>query len=451
MSVWKRIQAAPDGVLPDGLLTKVAIVAAAVVIAALVLTTRLTGPGEDAAPEIEAPEAASASLQQRVQAAIATEARRAAEAEGAARLAAANALAVQEAADSAFGITGPLDAIEPLQAGLGGLGPAGPLPGDIPPGGGFPARTEAEAVLMETLRLEDIERRTRSLRTEPLVLTYRAAGSGDPAAAPPPPPPAMPAPGQAGAQGLDGSIAAAGDFLSRLAELDAAGPGLPAVPALPVLEQAAAAAAGSLIGAEAGPVTVEVPDVAEDWDRITEGSFLEAVLVTQLSGDFPGPVLAQVSVPFYSADRQRILIPRGARVVGTASGVVDRDQSRLAVGFHRLLWPDGRSVRLAFEGLNQSGEAALRDEVDRHYFSTFVAAGAVGILAGLTARGSDPYAGGRAGVQAGASQGLGQSATQILDRFLNRLPTITIRAGHRLRIWFTNDVRIPPSGVEVTP
>ncbi len=442
MSVWKRIQAAPDGVLPDGLLTKVAIVAGAVVIAALVLTTSLTGPGEDAAPEIERPEAASASLQQRVQAAIATEARRAAEAESAER----------EAAGSAFGITGPLDAIEPLQAGRGGLDPAGPLPGDIPPGGGFTARTEAEAVLLETLRLEDIERRTRSLRTEPLVLTYRAAGGGDPAAAPPPrpPPSAMPVPAQAGAQGLDDSIAAAGDFLSRLAELDAAGQGLSDVPASPVLEQAAAAG-GSLIGAEAGPVTVTAPDVAEDWDRITEGSFLEAVLVTQLSGDFPGPVLAQVSVPFYSADRQRILIPRGARVVGTASGVVDRDQSRLAVGFHRLLWPDGRSVRLAFEGLNQSGEAALRDEVNRHYFSTFVAAGTVGILAGLTARGSDPYAGGRAGVQAGASQGLGQSATQILDRFLNRLPTITIRAGHRLRIWFTNDVRIPPSGVEVTP
>ena len=450
MSVWKRIQAAPDGVLPDGLLTKVAIVAGAVVIAALVLTTRLAGPGEDAAPQIEAPEAASASLQQRVQAAIATEARRAAEAEGAAQRAAANALAEREAANSAFGITGPLDAIAPLQARLGGLDPAGPLPGDIPPGGGFTARTEAEAVLLETLRLEDIERRTRSLRTEPLVLTYRAVGDGDPAAAPPPPPPALPVPAPSGAQGLDDSIAATGDFLSRLAELDAAGQGLPAVPALPVLDQAAAAA-GSLIGAEAGPVTVEVPDVAEDWDRITEGSFLEAVLVTQLSGDFPGPVLAQVSVPFYSADRQRILIPRGARVVGTASGVVDRDQSRLAVGFHRLLWPDGRSVRLAFEGLNQSGEAALRDEVDRHYFSTFVAAGAVGILAGLTARGSDPYAGGGAGVQAGASQGLGQSATQILDRFLNRLPTITIRAGHRLRIWFTNDVRIPPAVVEVTP
>ena len=28
------------------------------------------------------------------------------------------------------------------------------------------------------------------------------------------------------------------------------------------------------------------------WERIYEGSFLEAVLLTQLSGDFPGPVLA---------------------------------------------------------------------------------------------------------------------------------------------------------------
>ena len=41
------------------------------------------------------------------------------------------------------------------------------------------------------------------------------------------------------------------------------------------------------------------------------------------------------------------------------------------------------------------------------------------------------------------SQGLGETAVRILDRFLNRLPTITIRAGHRLRIWFTGDVLVP--------
>ena len=179
------------------------------------------------------------------------------------------------------------------------------------------------------------------------------------------------------------------------------------------------------------------------WERIYEGAFLEAVLVTQLSGDFPGPVLAQVAVPFYSADRQRILVPRGARVIGTASAVQGQDQERLAVSFHRLIYPDGRWVTLDFHGLNQVGEGALKDQVNRHYFSMFAAVGAVGIISGLTLQNSNPYGGGAQAFRAGAGQGLGQAAEQVLQRFLNRLPTLTIRAGHRLRIWFTSDVLVP--------
>ena len=169
------------------------------------------------------------------------------------------------------------------------------------------------------------------------------------------------------------------------------------------------------------------------------------MLVTQLNGDFPSPVLAAVSVPYYSADRQRIVIPRGARVVGSASATIGQDQERLAVGFHRLIFPDGRWVSLDFHGLNQIGEGALKDRVNRHYFAMFASVGAVGIISGLTLRGSNPYAGGMEGVRAGAGQGLAQGATNILDRFLNRLPTITIRAGHRLRIWLTSDVLVPRS------
>ena len=55
----------------------------------------------------------------------------------------------------------------------------------------------------------------------------------------------------------------------------------------------------------------------------------------------------------------------------------------------------------------------------------FAAAGAVGVLGGLTLQESDPYAGGGAGFRAAAGQGFGQSATQLLGRFLNRLPTVT--------------------------
>ena len=236
------------------------------------------------------------------------------------------------------------------------------------------------------------------------------------------------------------SISTAGEFLQLLTELndrELAATGQPA--------PGAAASPPSLARVQPGTETpvADRPTDPDGWDRIYEGSFLEAVLVTQLSGEFPGPVLANVSVPFYSTDRQRILIPRGARVVGSVEAVSGADQERLAVAFHRILWPDGRTVALEFNGLNQIGESALKDAVDRHYFSMFAAAVAVGILSGLTAIGSNSYAGGRPGFQAGASQGLGEGAVRILDRFLNRLPTITIRAGHRLRIWFTGDVLVP--------
>ncbi len=330
----------------------------------------------------------------------------------------------------------------------------GLLPDDQPvPFGGQAPRTEAEAVLLETLRLEEIERRRRSLRTEPLVLSYRnseagqAAGGGggtrvEALAGLPGTLPdlvqASQAP-QAASPGVtaEGAVSTAGEFLQLLTELndrELAANAQPAPGPAPSLARPGPDTETPVAGRPADPA---------GWDRIYEGSFLEAVLVTELSGEFPGPVLANVSVPFYSADRQRVLVPRGARVVGTVGAVSGADQERLAVAFHRILWPEGRSVSLEFNGLNQIGESALKDEVDRHYFSMFAAAGAIGILSGLTAIGSNPYAGGQQGFQAGASQGLGEGAVRILDRFLNRLPTITIRAGHRLRIWFTGDVLVP--------
>ena len=450
MSVWKKIPMPPGGVMPGGLVTKIGIAATSLLLAAMLLTYTFTGGGRQDA-EIERPEAAGLGLQQRAQAAIEAEARRQADqlrlqADAAQRQLAQ--LQSEQESNAALLNAG----IVPFQ----GQDPeTGLLPDDQPvPFGGQAPRTEAEAVLLETLRLEEIERRRRSLRTEPLVLSYRnseaavaegANAGGALAELPGTPPgrvPASQAP-QAASPGVtaEGAVATAGEFLQLLTELNDR-----ELAATGQLPPAASGPAPSLarLGPETETPVAGRPADPAGWDRIYEGSFLEAVLVTELSGEFPGPVLANVSVPFYSAGRQRVLVPRGARVIGTVGAVSGADQERLAVAFHRILWPDGRSVSLEFNGLNQIGESALKDEVDRHYFSMFAAAGAVGILSGLTAIGSNPYAGGRAGFQAGASQGLGESAVRILDRFLNRLPTITIRAGHRLRIWFTGDVLVPP-------
>ena len=449
MSVWKKIPIAPGGVMPGGMVTKIGVAAISLLLAATLLTYTFTGGGGPEA-EIDVPEAAGFDLQQRAAAAIAAEARRQAELLSQQATAAERQLAQlqNEQASTAALLGAGIVGLPGQDPGTGLLADDQPVPfaGDAP-------RTEAEAVLLETLRLEEMERRRRSLRTAPLVLSYRnseaagAEGANAGGALAELPGrlsgrvPAAQAPLAASpAVTAQESISTAGEFLQLLTELNDR--------ELAATAQAAPSASGpppslARLGPEAETPVVDRPTDPDGWERIYEGSFLEAVLVTELSGEFPGPVLANVSVPFYSADRQRVLIPRGARVVGTVGAVSGADQERLAVAFHRIIWPEGRSISLEFNGLNQIGESALKDEVNRHYFSMFAAAGAVGILSGLTAMGSNPYAGGRQGFQAGASQGLGEGAVRILDRFLNRLPTITIRAGHRLRIWFTGDVLVP--------
>ena len=178
-------------------------------------------------------------------------------------------------------------------------------------------------------------------------------------------------------------------------------------------------------------------DVPAGADLVYQGRMLQATLQTQLSGEFTGPVRALVSIPVWSRDRRRVVIPRGTLALGEAQQVTGAFQGRLAVGFDRLVFPDGRTVRMSFAGLNAIGEAGLADEVNRHYVSTFGAVGAVGLLAGLV-RG-----GGGESFYDPVSQQFALTATQLFDRYMNRLPEITVRAGHPMRIWLTQDLIVP--------
>lgn len=453
---WKQLLGKPSGALPDNVVLKVILPLMAVLLVVILLTSGGGGPDEDLLgdPESEAVDGGflegirsrmlgdrnRMSLEQQIAAD-----RQAAEAEAARAQAAMAALG---------GGTGTLPEV------FGTGGPAG-TPGED--GEEF-VQTQGEMELRETLRLEALERRTRSLRAPSLVQSFRdpderrtaagppqaqpwlnagdAAGGEQPSAANTPES-APPAPGLALAD--PASVAAQMEQAAQMQQAmnEALLGGAPTS----TLREAQARTVPGVTGPEAAetsePAAVTTPLDPPGFERVYEGAFFSAVLVNQLDGDFAGPVLAQVAIPFYSRDRQRILVPRGTRLLGTAQAVGDQDQSRLAVGFHRMVWPDGRWVDLSFHGLNQIGESALIDQVNRHYWSMFAAAGAVGVLAGLTLQGSNPYAGGAEGFRSAAGQGFGQSATQILQRFLNRMPTITIRAGHRLRVWVTSDFLVP--------
>lgn len=196
------------------------------------------------------------------------------------------------------------------------------------------------------------------------------------------------------------------------------------------------------------------------FHRVLEGTVIDAVLTNRLDGSVAAPVNCLVTNPVYSQSGQHVLVPAGARVLGETRPVQAFGETRLAVAFHRILMPDGSSVALDhFRGLGQIGDSGLRDQVNQHYWSTFGAAGAVGLVSGLGqllgTAGAGRGGGDRTVIFAGnGADATAQASVQVMNRFLNRLPTITIREGHRVKVYVTSDLDLPawtPPGVASVP
>lgn len=201
----------------------------------------------------------------------------------------------------------------------------------------------------------------------------------------------------------------------------------------------------------ASPLRQPTPQIsaAGPLHRVLEGTVIDAVLTNRLDGSAAAPVNCLVTNALYSHSGQHVLIPAGSRVLGETRAVQSLGQTRLAVSFHRLLLPDGSTVPLdQFRGMNQIGDSGLRDRVNHHFLSTFGAAAAVGLVTGLSQLlGSAGFGigdGDRTVVIAGGVAGsTAQASEQVMNRFLNRLPTITIREGHRVKVYITSDLDLP--------
>jgi type IV secretion system protein VirB10 len=184
--------------------------------------------------------------------------------------------------------------------------------------------------------------------------------------------------------------------------------------------------------------------------RIRQGTIIQAALVNELAGEYAGPLEVQVTRNVYADDTREVIVPQGSRAIGTVAKVSSQNQERIATTFDRLFIGSGdneyavsldRSV-----GLDQKGATALGGKVNNHYAQIFGASLAIGAIGGLAQIGNsyggygyDPSVQFRNGI----TQSMAQSSNRILDRFLQRMPTITIPAGKRVDIWLAEDLSIP--------
>jgi type IV secretion system protein VirB10 len=213
------------------------------------------------------------------------------------------------------------------------------------------------------------------------------------------------------------------------------------------LPQVPAPQTGTAAASNKRPPEVSVNSAHGQPYVVFEGTTIDTVLVNRLDGEFAGPLKVMVTNPIYSQDRQHLLIPEGTFILGDVQKVSGFGQKRLAVTFHRLLMPDGYSVDLdQFHGLDQAGATGLKDKVNNHYVEIFGASIALGIVAGAaesTNSNSGYNESGSEAYKSGIASSLSQSSANVLDRFINIPPTITIREGHRIKVYITQDMLLP--------
>ncbi|MBO9712453.1 MAG: TrbI/VirB10 family protein [Sphingomonas sp.] len=202
-------------------------------------------------------------------------------------------------------------------------------------------------------------------------------------------------------------------------------------------------ASGRDAGAAVNPHRVEQP--ASPY-MLSAGSVIAASLITGIRSDLPGLVTAQVSENvFDSATGRILLVPQGARLIGTYDSVVAYGQSRALVVWQRIVLPDGASIRIDnVPATDPSGYAGLADKVDFHTWSLLkgiALSTLLGVGPELTLSSDSDLID---AIRRSSQDNVARAGDQITSRNLQVQPTITIRPGAPVRLVVHRDLILQP-------
>ena len=182
--------------------------------------------------------------------------------------------------------------------------------------------------------------------------------------------------------------------------------------------------------------------------EIKAGWDIPATLEQAIDSDLPGDVNALVRSNVYdTATGRYLLIPQGARLLGTYNSVISYGQARVQVAWTRIIFPDGSSINLdGMSGHDDEGRAGFHDQVNNHYarlvgFAVLTSAFAAGLELSQRQNSSlltTPTAGQTASAAVG--QQLTELGAEVTRRNLNIQPTIKIRVGYKFTVRVNRDM-----------
>lgn len=209
-----------------------------------------------------------------------------------------------------------------------------------------------------------------------------------------------------------------------------------------------------------GPATMPKLPYTKQY-LLSEGAVIRTVFVTGVNSQNPGKVIVRVTEDVYDSIKGfNLLIPKGTQMVGSYTGDVKAGQERLAMGFDRLVFPDGRSVPLPkMPAMARTGEIGVNGEYHSNMLGAIMPSLIVGLIGGaldyMSTKGvADSLSGtatGTANTNAGVStsqsvvrQVFPNVANRLAERYADRKPYFTIEPGSPFAVMVTADFAIPP-------
>lgn len=105
--------------------------------------------------------------------------------------------------------------------------------------------------------------------------------------------------------------------------------------------------------------------------EIPIGTLIPAVLETPIDTSRPGLARAIVARDTRGLDGQRVLVPRGSRLIGEYQSDVRSGQNRVLVNWTRLIRPDGAAIRLGVPSADETGAAGIPGQYHSYFLKRF--------------------------------------------------------------------------------
>ncbi len=187
-------------------------------------------------------------------------------------------------------------------------------------------------------------------------------------------------------------------------------------------------------------------------DTVMQGTAIPAIMDGGANSDMPGMILAHVKDAVYdSANGEHLLIPAGSKLIGNYDNSVSQGQTRMAVIWTRIIFPDKTSLNIgAMAGADQAGNAGFKDEVDTHLWDKLGSAALISLASAGAQLSQGTSSGGNNGYnsQQIAAASIGQQFSQLGQEYaragLSIPNTLEIRSGYPFVVMVNKDMHLRP-------